>query len=75
MEGCEGVDHAEHSNNSEDSGANDSHAVAEVEQAHGQTTENHGEVQPAEEGTLVGEEDFGLDASRERNALACGRDM
>ena len=44
--------------------------VAKVEHADGEGADNDGEVQPREEGPLVGEVDFGLDAGGEGNALA-----
>jgi hypothetical protein len=44
--------------------------VAEVEQADGESTEDNGEVEPAEEGSFVGEEDFGLDAGGEGDSFA-----
>jgi hypothetical protein len=46
-------------------------AVAEVEEADGQAAQDDGEVEPGEEGALVGEEDFGLDAGGEGDAFAC----
>lgn len=44
--------------------------VAEVEQADGQTAQDDGEVEPAEEGALVGEEDFGFYAGGQGDAFA-----
>jgi hypothetical protein len=46
--------------------------VAEVEEADGETAEDDGEVKPWEKGTLVGEEDFGLDTGGKGDALAWG---
>ena len=48
--------------------------VAEVEEPDPEAAEEDGEVEPGEEGALVGEEDFGLDARRERDAFAWGEE-
>lgn len=48
-------------------------AVAEVEQRRGDGAEDDAELEPGEEGALVGEEDLGFDACGEGDALACGR--
>lgn len=68
----EGVYHGGHSDAGEQKGRDKCRAVTEIQHADGQGAEDDGEVEPGEEGPLVGEEDFGLDAGRERNALACG---
>lgn len=44
--------------------------IREVEQADGQPAQEHREVEPREEGALVGEEDFGLEAEGQGDALA-----
>lgn len=72
MEREQRVQHGEHGDCSEDGGGDLANAVAEVEEAHGEATEDDGEVEPGEEGTLVGEEDLWLDAGGEGDALACG---
>lgn len=59
-----------HSNAREAEGGDLGGAVAKVEHAHGEGTDDNGEVQPGQEGTFVGEVDFGLDAGREGDALA-----
>ena len=64
VEGEEGVDHRGHCDEGEEAGRDLANLVAKVEQADGQTAEDDGEVQPAEECALVGEEDFGLDSGR-----------
>lgn len=69
--GGEGVEHSSHGDKSEETSRDLTDPVAEVEETDGETAEDDGEVQPAEEGTLVGEEDLGLDARGEGNALAC----
>ena len=74
MESDERVDHCGQRYEREQAGADLADAVAEVEQADGQAAEDDGEVEPGEEGALVGEEDFGLDAGGEGDAFAwCGR--
>lgn len=71
VESDQGIDHSGHGNQSKEASRDLAHLVAEVEETDGETAENDGEVQPTEEGTLVGEEDLGLNASRQSNALAC----
>jgi hypothetical protein len=66
----EGVDHGAHGDDGEEGGGDAADAVAEVQEADGQTAEDDSEIEPGEEGALVGEENFGLDASGERNSLA-----
>lgn len=72
MEGNEGVGHGGHGDEGEEPSGDLTDLVAEVEEADGEAAEDDGEVEPGEEGALVGEEDFGLDARGERDALACG---
>ena len=69
------VDHCSHGDQSEKARRDLTNLVAEVEETDGETAEDDGEVQPAEKGALVGEEDFGLDAGGEGNALACGKEL
>lgn len=71
MERKQRVDHRRHRHDRETRGGDPAHAVAEVEQAHGETAEDDGEVEPGEEGAFVGEEDFGFDACGEGDAFAC----
>ena len=71
MELIERVKHGAHGNHSEDSRADLSNFVTEIQEADGQATEDDGEVEPGEEGTFVGKENFGFDAGGEGNALAC----
>ena len=70
VESDEGVDHRRQRDEREETRADLADAVAEVEQADGQAAEDDGEVEPGEEGALVGEEDFGLDAGGEGDAFA-----
>jgi len=72
VESDESVDHGGQGDEREEAGADLADAVAEVEQADGQAAEDDGEVEPGEEGALVGEEDFGLDAGGEGDAFAWG---
>lgn len=71
MEGDQGIDHGGHGDDGEEGSGDATDSVAEVEQAHRQTAENDGEVEPGEESPLIGKEDFRLNASREGDALAC----
>ena len=71
MELIERVEHCAHGNHGEDSRTDLPNFVTEVQKADGQATEDDSEIEPGEEGTFVGKEDFGLDASREGNAFAC----
>lgn len=66
------VEQGEHGHGGEEEGGDLGGLVAEVEHAHGQGADDDGEVQPREEGALVGEVDFGFDAGREGDALAWG---
>ena len=70
MKGKQRIDHRRHGHQREKTGGDAADGVAEVEQADGEATEDDGEVEPGEEGALVGEEDLGLDARGEGDALA-----
>ena len=73
MERHERVHHAPHRHDREQRGADPGRGVgAEVEQADREAAEDDCEVEPGEEGALVGEEDFGLDAGGEGDAFAGG---
>lgn len=71
MERDQGVDHGRHGDDGEQAGGDAADAVAEIQQTDGQAAQDDGEVEPREEGSLVGEEDFGLYAGGERDAFAC----
>lgn len=64
------VDHGGHGDGGKQAGADATDAIAEVEEADGQAAEDDGEVEPREEGPLVGEEDFGFHARGEGDAFA-----
>ena len=67
------VDHAPHRYDCEETGADAGGGVgAKIEQTDGETAEDDGEVEPGEEGALVGDEDLGLDAGGEGDAFARG---
>jgi hypothetical protein len=70
MERKQRVNHSHHGDDGEQAGADFPNLVAKVEQPDGEAAEDDGEVEPGEEGALVGEEDFGLDAGGEGDALA-----
>lgn len=72
MERKQCVDHSHHSDDGKQTSADLPNLVAEVEKADGEAAEDDGEVEPGEEGALVGEEDFGFDAGGEGDALSCG---
>jgi len=74
MERHQGIQHGRHGDDSKKARTNLADLVAEVEEPDGQAAEDDGEVEPGEEGTLVGEEDFRLDAGGEGDALAWRRD-
>ena len=71
VEDAERVDHSRHGDGGEEEGADLADAIAEVEQSDREAAKQDGEVEPAEESALVGEEDFGLEARRKGNAFAC----
>lgn len=72
MEGDERIQHGGEGNEGEQAGADLPDFVAEVQEANGEAAEDDGEVEPGEEGSFVGEEDFRLDSRGEGNALALG---
>ena len=70
MEHTQSVDHRSHSNECEEACGDLADLVAEVEETDGETAEDDSEVEPGEEGSLVGEEDLGLDTDGEGDAFA-----
>lgn len=68
----EGVGHSGHGDEGEEGSGDSADTVAKVEETNGEASENDGEVQPGEEGTLVSEEDLGLDARGQGDTLAFG---
>ena len=70
VEGVEGVQHRCHRDGGEEGGADLADAVAKIEEADGEATEQGGEVEPGEKGAFVGEVDFWLDAGGEGDAFA-----
>lgn len=71
MERHERVEHGGERNEREEAGGDLADTVAKVEEADGQAAEDDGEVEPGEEGAFVSEEDFGLYAGGQGDALAC----
>ncbi|KAG9533319.1 hypothetical protein KCU93_g160, partial [Aureobasidium melanogenum] len=71
VESDQGIDHSGHGNQSEETSGDLTDLVAKVEETDGETAQDDGEVQPTEKGTLVGEEDLGLNAGGQGDALAC----
>ncbi|KFY48831.1 hypothetical protein V495_00994 [Pseudogymnoascus sp. VKM F-4514 (FW-929)] len=66
------INHSRDTDPREQKRGDERRAVAEVEHPQRQGAEDDGAVQPGEEGALVGEEDFGLDARGEGDAFARG---
>ena len=73
MERDQGVHHRTHGHKRKQARGYAANRVAEVEQPDGEAAEQDREVEIGEERTLVGKEDFGLDARGEGNALAWRR--
>lgn len=70
MECHQSIAHGPHSDDCEYSRAYETRViVGEVEEADREGAEDDGEVEPGEEGTFVGEEDFGFNAGGEGDAF------
>jgi len=69
MEYTQGVDHRGHGDECKEACGDLADLVAKVQETDGETAEDDGKVEPGEEGSLVGEEDFGLDADGEGDAF------
>ena len=63
------INHGGHGDDGEQGGGDAANAVTEVQQTNGQAAQDDGEVQPREKGSLVGEEDLGLDTGGQSNPL------
>lgn len=70
MERDQRIQHGSKCHKCEQAGGDLADCVSEIEEANGQAAENDGEVQPAQKCTLIGEENFGLDAGWEGDAFA-----
>ena len=68
----QGINHASHRDGGKQKGRDEGGTVAEVQHSDGERAQNDAEVEPGEEGALVGEEDFWLNAGWEGDTLACG---
>ena len=73
-----GVQHDRDGNQAKKSSTHTTDAVTKVEQTRSESREGHSEAEPRKDwsaikhtGTLVGEEDLGLDTHGERDTLAC----
>ena len=66
-----GVNHSRHGDNGEKESGDESWPVAKVQHANCESSEDDGEVQPREERSLVGEEDFGFDTGGKSDTFAC----
>lgn len=72
MERCQCINHDHHGHKREYTGRDAADTVAKVEQANTECSQEDCEVEPGQEGALVGEKDFGLDADGKSDALAGG---
>lgn len=72
VERCQCIDHDHHGHKREHAGRDAADTVAKVEQANAEGSQEDCEVEPGQEGALVGEKDFGLDTDRKGDALAGG---
>ena len=72
MECHKRIHHRSHSHNCEQPRTYPPYIVTKVQEANGQSAEYHGEIQPAEECPLVGEEDFGFYAGGKGDAFSGG---
>lgn len=70
VECCQRIDHDHHGHEREHAGRDAADTIAKVEQANAESSQQDCEVEPGQKGALVGEEDFGLDADGEGDALA-----
>lgn len=70
MKGNQRINHGGHGDQGEKAGRDTADAVAKVQETDGEAAQDDSEVEPWEEGSFVGEEDFRLNASGERNTLA-----
>lgn len=71
VEGADRVQHRRHRDDRKQRRTRLPDAVAKVKQPDREPAQDDGEVEPRQERALVGEEDLGLDACWERDALAC----
>lgn len=70
VEDRERIHHSGHGDQCEETGADLANLVTEVQQTDCQTAEDDAEVEPGEECSFIGEEDFGLDSDGEGDPLA-----
>lgn len=68
----ERINHRRYTDPREQERGDERGAVAEIEHTEREGAEDDGAVEPGEEGALVREEDFGLDARGEGDAFAGG---
>lgn len=73
MKRHERISHGSNSHENEEDGGDLADAVSKVQETHGETAEDDGEVEPGEEGSFVGEEDFRFKACGQRDAFAWSR--
>lgn len=73
MKRHERISHGSNSHENEEDGGDLADAISKVQETHGETAEDDGEVEPGEEGSFVGEEDFRFKACGQRDAFAWSR--
>lgn len=71
--GDESVTHGGHGNQGEHACGDSTDLVTEVKKTNGQTAKDDGEVEPRQEGSLVSEEDLGLDSGGQSDSLTGSR--
>lgn len=70
--GDQSIYHRQHGNECEQTRTDSADLVTEVQQTNTKRPQDHGEVQPRQEGSLIGEEDLWLDSSGQCNSLIGG---
>lgn len=73
MERSQSIHHNDHSHKRENASRDTTNTITKVQETDGERSEKDCKVEPREEGTLVGEKDFGFDADGEGDALSGGR--
>jgi hypothetical protein len=66
----QGIYHGSHSHDPEEEIGNKCRPITEIQHANCESTKDDSEIEPREKGSLVGEENFRLDAGGEGDLLA-----
>lgn len=72
VKGRQGIDHHHHRHECENTSRDPTDPISKVQETNGEGSEEDGKVEPGEEGTFVGKEDFGFDADGEGDTLSGG---